>query len=158
MAKAKPPTLTGVSFYEMTSRYEKRHPHNGSVQDMCRYDSAFVPLDGRAVVAFPRIRRPGSGSYGGNPTIGRWESFSIRLTPCDRPPDWILNTPKVETQLTWVTYQHPITCWSPGCLHAHEYAPDCPECACKQFRYGATDYGKLVPVLLKQYLAPPQRF
>ena len=70
----------GVSFYRLSEPMPLQG-HSGSVLDMLRHDVAFVKDDERDVVAFPLFKATSYYWGRGKPTLGRWHSFGVSVTP-----------------------------------------------------------------------------
>lgn len=72
-------TVQHVVFYEVNGRVRWFVPTAEVLADMLRYDAAFINDAMPGIVAFPKFRKRGQGTWGGTPTTSRWRSFALQL-------------------------------------------------------------------------------
>lgn len=83
-----------IKYYRATAPFDIQ-----DIEDMLRYDRAFVSPEGGSVIAFPRFKVAGGGTYSNEPTLRRWESFGVFLYPTDP-----LDAPETISD-AWFTYR-----------------------------------------------------
>lgn len=81
-----------------TTFYKVEGESSYGIDDMLRYDTAFVHDGAPGIVAFPMFRSK-RGNLGGTPSHARWSSFGYRLTPLTKEPR--------EMSQDWYTTHHP---------------------------------------------------
>lgn len=92
-----------ISFYHVESKYrDKTLP---DLRDMLRYDVAFQSRSNPDLIAFPAFQTK-QGTLGGAITVGRWDSFGVRLKPVGRNEEDILTIHSIFPD-EWLTYRHP---------------------------------------------------